>query len=659
MAGLFFSYPWALALLPLAAIPPLLHLLKRRRSQRVPFPSLMLLKDARTLVWRRYRLEELLLLAVRTLLVLALVAMLAQPMARLRLPGWLAGASQKAVVILDDSASMAAVQDGEARFLIGRRLAERALEDMGPKSLVAVVSGGQGNRVLAGFQRPALAMGAIRDASPKETATDLDDALSLADRMLAQSGGPAGRILLISDFQRTGFGRADRQLGRLRSKAQVALLPVNGGSAPANLAWESVEAYPMQRRLVVRGRWPSPQPCLVALERAGRPLYRARAQADAGGRFVLGFGLPGQDSLYLKIANDALDLDDVRYLSGQPPAPACLLVADDGDPGAALLYKGLAALRQAGSQLQRRQSPTAKDLGQANVIILAGKLMPGALQKGAADAARAGAGLLLVPPLDADRGQYNQLLERLGLDAKLIGPATADAGQFRLTARPGPLIQGLEPRDLGVVRIDRYWRTRSGSAPAMSIDGYPGMLFLTGVKGSAVLWLVGVQPQMSDLGYHTAFPVLLANAVRLMAGYGLPGLYEVGDVLQAPSGRRIDLLGPGGSPVREAPTSAAGRRSWVLDRPGWYLLVGDRGSQAVAVNLPARESDLEPVGQDGLRTLFSEMSWETVADGRLGAGPGHQPLWRAILLFGLVLLAAEGWLRMRLTRRKNHLTSTV
>jgi len=61
------SFLWAL---PLAGIPILLHLLSRRRADRVPFSDLALLKRVHARAMPRTRLRQWLLVAARCLILL-------------------------------------------------------------------------------------------------------------------------------------------------------------------------------------------------------------------------------------------------------------------------------------------------------------------------------------------------------------------------------------------------------------------------------------------------------------------------------------------------------------------------------------------------------------------------------------------------------------
>ena len=67
-------HPWALALIALAAVPLLLHLVRRETRRRVPFPALRYLQSAERQNARSMRIRDWLLALVRVSVVLLIAA---------------------------------------------------------------------------------------------------------------------------------------------------------------------------------------------------------------------------------------------------------------------------------------------------------------------------------------------------------------------------------------------------------------------------------------------------------------------------------------------------------------------------------------------------------------------------------------------------------
>ena len=103
MLGLAFFNPMLLWALPLAAVPIIIHILNRRRYQKVPWAAMEFLLRAMKRNRKRLRMEQWLVLLLRVLAVLLLVSLVSRP----QFGGSnILGSRTHHVVILDDSASM-------------------------------------------------------------------------------------------------------------------------------------------------------------------------------------------------------------------------------------------------------------------------------------------------------------------------------------------------------------------------------------------------------------------------------------------------------------------------------------------------------------------------------------------------------------------------
>ncbi|MEE9126667.1 MAG: BatA domain-containing protein, partial [Planctomycetota bacterium] len=104
MLSLGFFNPALMWLVPLAAIPIIIHLLNRRRFQKVPWAAMEYLLRALKQNRRRIQMEHWLLLLLRTLAVILLVCLVARPQLT---GGGLVDTRTHHIVVLDDSASTA------------------------------------------------------------------------------------------------------------------------------------------------------------------------------------------------------------------------------------------------------------------------------------------------------------------------------------------------------------------------------------------------------------------------------------------------------------------------------------------------------------------------------------------------------------------------
>src|SRR5262249_54804266 len=126
--------------LSLASIPLLIHLLFRRQYRRVDWAPMRYLKLSIQRNRRRVRLEQILLLLLRTALVLLLFFLVARPVMHAEgLSRWL-GASGRTnrIVVVDDSLSMGYTDQGRSALARAQEVAAELLPTFDPKDRLTI-----------------------------------------------------------------------------------------------------------------------------------------------------------------------------------------------------------------------------------------------------------------------------------------------------------------------------------------------------------------------------------------------------------------------------------------------------------------------------------------------------------------------------------------
>ncbi|MDO8485502.1 MAG: VWA domain-containing protein, partial [Candidatus Limnocylindrales bacterium] len=186
-----------LALLGLLFIPAVvaMYLLKLRRDERVVPSTLLwsrLISDVEANApWQRLRRSLLLLLQLLLVAILALLA--ARPF--LERP---AGLARDIVLVLDTSASMAALDVSPNRLEAAKAAALDALRDLPTGGRVSIVTADRTARIVV---NETADLGRVRQAldgiEPTSASGDLGDALELAGKLAARSGD--AQILVATD----------------------------------------------------------------------------------------------------------------------------------------------------------------------------------------------------------------------------------------------------------------------------------------------------------------------------------------------------------------------------------------------------------------------------------------------------------------------------
>ena len=584
-----FLYAWALGAAALVALPLVLHLRRREPRRRISFPALRYLSRAEDVRARSLRASDLLLLALRVGLILALALAAAGPLighggARDHPPTDVA-------LVIDNSASVSVPAGGRTYLeeLLERARATLALAGSRDRFWVLPAVG------------PPLATGvtAERAGSALDRLEQthgrgrLYAAIARASAALPRIEDREREIHLLGDLQRSAFEPEDRPDGPDRGPGLIVLMPpdlpsTNGAVVSVRpTAGTSVPAGVSHSAVVRVERHGPGDPST-----GGGDSTTARLEVDGRtvGATILEWGgttglrLPDATvgSHYGKIEIDpsGLRADDARYLAyGVVPPPS----ARRSGRRESFVELALETLRQAGRL----------GTGPARIEILEGA------------AATPGADVetvVLIPPVDPiELPRFNQLLRRVGAPWTLGRDAAA--GALRLESE-SVVVPGLSG-----VNISRRYRIRSeGAAGDTALlrteDGEPWVVRAE-TSGRIYLLLASpVDPEATDLPASAGMiPLLEALLLRWSAGGAWPpdefaageplSLPAWADAVRRPDGVRAPVEGG----ALFTPLLAG---IYELSRAGAV----DAGSAHFAVNVPAAESDLGRLTPDAFRELF-------------------------------------------------------
>lgn len=588
-----FLAPWALLLGAAAAVPLLLHLLRRRTGTRVDFPALRYLLRAEREHAREVRLRNLLLMLLRVGIILAVALAMARPVGLL--PGF--GHPPTAVALVLDNSLSSGAAGSEGPMLA--RLVEAArgvLAAAGRGDALTLVTA-DGEALSGAADDLGAALGALR---PLDGAGDLQAALARARAQLDASDLPERRLLLLTDGQASTWARID--------SAQADVVFVPEAVPPRNRAVSSLSLEPPQWsprgivRATIAGDSASWRLVVDARSLArgtaapGEPVI-ARAQPSARG------WLAGA----LELEPDELRGDDLRHFAvfvGEAPA-----VGVDAASGTFLR-------------------------GAVDALVDGGRVRRGAdVYVGVATQARRPA--LLFAPSDPLRvAEANRALERAGIPWRF--------GARRSGASP---IRGLRDTDA----MARTWfelrlavsqptdtLARVGAQPwAVAGDGY-------------VLIASPPDAEATDLPVRAAFLPWLDAVIaeRLSTAGGTALDVRPGATVTVPSGVEA-LEGPDGS-LRRVVAGASLRAPWTAGVSFWRR--GERRVGALVVNPEPEESDLARLGADSLQVRLAATT-AVVNPASLPrityeAG-GRRALATPLMILALGLLVAESLLARR------------
>jgi hypothetical protein len=332
-----FLHPWVLAGLAAAAIPILLHLLARREPPTVVFPAVRYLVTTTREHQRRLKLQNWLLLCLRTLLIVLVVLAAAAP--SIPESGVSGHAPSALVLIVDNSPSSSAVTQGTPVFrqlvAAGRQVAARAT----PQDVLWLITA---DGIPRRADRAALEelLTGLR-ISPRRL--DLGSAVQLGDEVLAPESRP-GEIVLLTDLQASAMSPAQASAPLVIGRPTTPASP-NAGVGSLNTGAQPWSAEGGRVSITLVGDSGSGVPISVRL--GNRPPRQALGHVGGATSVDLAGAATGWWELSAELDPDELRADDRRVTavrvapvarvnwdsSGRHIAAACEVLASNGRIG--------------------------------------------------------------------------------------------------------------------------------------------------------------------------------------------------------------------------------------------------------------------------------------------------------------------------------------
>ena len=346
-----------------ASLPILIHLLNRRKYREMRWAAMRFLVAALQKNQRRIKVEQWLLVAVRTLVILLVLGAMAKPFLESLGAVVLPGQRTHRVIVLDGSMSMAFVAGDQTRFEQAKTLAGQLVRDARKGDVLSVVMMGEPPRVVVGDASPsANANEVVKEIDAlrrPDGATDLVAGFEAVDRVLGVSPIPRKEVIFVTDLQAaswrgrgTGGGAAANADPLKRAVAKLDARKVN--SVVIDLGKEggenrAVVDFRLDAPLVTAGG-PAPKVLATVKNFSSQPAYNVQARLSIDGQvgpnqsipeigagdqatfaFLPGFTTAGDHLVEVRIDDDALPTDNVRRLV-VPVRDALNVLLVDGSP---------------------------------------------------------------------------------------------------------------------------------------------------------------------------------------------------------------------------------------------------------------------------------------------------------------------------------------
>ena len=606
-----------------AAIPLILHLVRRQRAGIHVFSMVRFLVSTQRAIVRQQRFRRLLLLLLRMAACALLAVLFARPFVRDQDESFFAGAQPEAAAILVDTSYSMGYGN---RLAVARRRAAEVLNTLRTGDQVALLTFAVQARVVRELGSDHSGLPALLDTGIEATfeGTDYVEALRAADDQLSGADFEKRTLYLVSDFQQSGWN--PRSAGwKLSPGVQLRLIDV-GDEQDDNTAVTGVEipsALSAEERdldVVVRirnyGRTPFRDELTLRVNgtASGRRMVEIPQRSGRLETFRHTFD-PATNAGEVILGDDGLPVDNRFYFTVSAPAPLRVLCLEErrrpDRPSEAAYYlsQALSLRRDPPVEVDVR-SPRAMadvDPGDYDVVISANlSVLPRGAQSRLTDYVRSGGSLIIALNPAVSPGIFHTSFGELlpGRIASLSSP-DAPRDRYRLLTDVNyqhPVFQPFSgPRhgDFGTVRFYRTARFEPDSTatvPARFEDGSAAVAEKPLGSGRTFLVLSTFDLSWTDFPIREVFVPFLYESIDYLASRGTlhgrgAGLYRLaGEAVRLPDDAlHVEL--PSGERV-PAEASQTGTRLFTrTQRPGLYRVQSEGGPHTFAVNLDTRESD--------------------------------------------------------------------
>lgn len=670
-----------------AAVPVLLHLIKRDNARKVEFPTLMFLRRIDKKTIRYQKLRHLLLLLLRILAFLAVVFAFMRPYGKMApAAASMAGMSASTrIIALDNSMSM----NYQDRWSRAKAAAGDIVRRAGEADRFALLAFSDRTSILAALTGDKSAvLAAIEHApEPGDQPTGYSQVLRVAERIALESGNENRVIHLVSDFQKTGW---KDQGDAFKVGAGIGLETVDLGSDLfSNLAIRNVRTVEEDRdgtvNLSIRASveelgQAAHGKVATRLILDGRAFAEKTAAVTEGAAAEIEFQIddlsPGEHSIVLEIEDPSLERDNRFYMTVDVRGKVPVTVVEDNSPSGRRSpgFFLTRALNIGRLSRYRVESASPGDFDPSGNLLIwnnAAADTPAA-QKKLEAFVREGGGLVLVLGGAMQASEFNRSfgtwipvrMDETDSGRKQARGETADDYVLMTDVRTDhPIFEPFGKPNSGSFSGARFFKhaplTAGSEAEILARfdNGDPALISIARDRGRILVFSSSADDSGNDLPLKTVYAPFWQQMMRYLERFGeRRNWIEIGDVIdpaRALSEKAFREYGPAGNrgeafalldPEKQRLELAPGAKSVITERAGFYDIRTANLSRLVAVNTDPSESDL--AHGDAEEMAASHLSSQPAALPADAVAPGEEKeqrgkFWVILLMAALLFLLSE------------------
>jgi hypothetical protein len=653
-----FLQPLMLLALPLAALPVIIHLIHLYRRRRVKWAAMIFLVAAQRMNKGLSRLRQILILALRVLILAAIIFVVCRPLAG----GWLGltgGAPDTVLILVDRSASMQQknTASGVSKLNAGLHNVAKAISDaVGTRSHLVLIDSALGKPV------PLDKAGALLNlpqTDPTDTAADIPGLLQTALDYITTNKTGRTDIWMLSDLQQTDWDASGGRWETLR-RAFATLQGVRfhllayPQTAPDDLAVtidhvsrrETAEKAEVLLDLRIVRHAKNPQPVQVPLSVViNGTATTTTVELKENQLVIQGFSIPIDKSLQhgwgrVELPADSCPQNDAYYfVFDETPALHSVIVSDD-DAVIGPLNAALSAVTDSSRKYETTvlgSSHAAEIPWDDTALVAWDAPIPkptDVLAKQLRDFVANGRTIIFLPPDSPDDTKIFDLgwdkWDQGGAAKPLAVNWWRNDDDLLANTRDGSALP------VGKLDIARACGIVGDGIPLARIEGH-GPLLMKALERNGNAYFLGTLPGSGSSSLARDGVVMFALLQRALN----QGAATLGKAQQ----RYASATALGDDPGKWKPVAPEGASAIPSELP-LHAGVFSLGDHLAALNRPPGEDKPETLSNAELDDLFAGLDFHVLSDTLENGHSLTNEIWRTFLLLVAIAIVGEALLCM-------------
>lgn len=608
MSFLYPFYLWALAGI---SIPFIIHLFSKKKGKPVLFPSVRFIKTARSMTGRRRKIEEIILLALRTLLLFSLLLILPGPVLKKSSPF-----SQEGFIVflVDDSFSMNTLDGSSSPSQTYKDILTEALSFIRkPARISLVYLSGESYPFTHNYSEIA---SIIRGKDISHQTGNLSLSVEKALKSLEKERGEK-TICFFTDLQKKTWENFSLP-GFSKKKIRFLIFDI-GQTETENIGFKRMYLIPGKSEMTAEVQNWGEKEVAAEIIINGDGWQREKTAVLKGGSLqILRVDIP-ETSGRIKghISNrDILDTDNSYYFSIAKGAGEKVLLIGENTDEVFYLKKALKVGAGGKTDLVHITAGGVDDIfpeAYASVFISGSGRIPDGFSKKMYRYARDGGNIVYFPGSRVVSAGFNQDWQVAEKEDTFLMPARLKSiNTFKSTSGIGdistfhPLFSPLQGMYFEYTRTIIFkqiftFGDISGDILMKTSDNRPLLIEKKIGKGSIFLFGFPTDDRWTNIHFKPFFPVLINNILNHFSGKEAD-IVTVGEEvrMKVPYGvDKVYLSSPDGEKTELQRDSSDEAVFFVPDSPGFWIMEfrknAEKLEKIISVNVDSREGDLKKI----------------------------------------------------------------